>query len=670
MVVRRTRECHWSTGRRRQIFDVLVLLELLLVAAVAVVALAPLRRLRQMGSAASRAHPALAAAILCWAALSAMRSADPDPSEPGVRVDEKPSGYLSSNACKSCHAREYASWHHSYHRSMTQLPSAQTITAPWSGVLEWRGVAHRLLTRGGEFWVELPDPDRAPAGALAQSRAASPGTTGSAAELVSRRVVMTTGSHHYQAYWVRGARGNELWQFPFVYHYETRRFIPRHDAFLQPETDPPHTARWNSNCVQCHSVAGQPAHDVATDRFETSAAELGIACEACHGPGERHVARQRDPLSRHQARTDSAPDPSIINPARLEPERASEVCGQCHAYFVPRDAEEWWEAGFSRTYRPGDALDETRVLLDPALREASPPISADLESVFYADGTIRVGGREWNGLRASACFARGQINARITCLSCHQMHGGTREDQLRADAGPDSACTACHREIARRSSAHSHHPEGSAGNECVNCHMPFTTYALFKTIRSHRITSPRAESSLSGAPPNACNLCHQDRSLEWTSRWLETWYGPARGRREPGVPVAEAALGLLAGDAAVRVVFADRMGWAAAQEASGLHFQAQLLIEALDDPYAAVRFVAHRSLRTLPRFESFEYDFIAPRPERLAQQARARDLARAGVGTPGAPSPELPLDALGRIDPSFIAGLIAARDDRPIRISE
>ena len=126
-------------------------------------------------------------------------------------------------------------------------------------------------------------------------------------------------------------------------------------VFLEPPDDPAHWARWNSSCIMCHSVAGQPRHDLASDRFESRAAELGIACEACHGPGAQHVEKQRDPVARFATRRAAAGDPSIVNPARLDARHASEVCGQCHSYFVPRDAERWWQTGFSELYRPGGA---------------------------------------------------------------------------------------------------------------------------------------------------------------------------------------------------------------------------------------------------------------------------------------------------------------------------
>ena len=54
-----------------------------------------------------------------------------------------------------------------------------------------------------------------------------------------------------------------------------------------------HVTRWNDNCVFCHNVAPNPGRDPATGAFSTTVAELGIACEACHGPGRGARAAER-----------------------------------------------------------------------------------------------------------------------------------------------------------------------------------------------------------------------------------------------------------------------------------------------------------------------------------------------------------------------------------------
>jgi predicted CXXCH cytochrome family protein len=604
------------------------------------------------------------AALWLWGSASAQ----PRPPAGGSIRVEPPAGYASSAACRSCHPSEYQSWHQSYHRSMTQAASPTTLRAPWQGTLrDEQGRPYRLFRRDDQFWVELPDPDR-----LAAS--VRRGQLDADVTLTERPVLMTTGSHHYQAYWLPGLRGNELWQLPFVYHFESQRFLPRRAVFLEPPEDPPVWARWNSSCVQCHSVAGQPRHDLSSDRFATRAAELGIACEACHGPGAAHIERQHNPLTRYQTRLTGAGDSSIVNPARVGAERASEICGQCHSYFVPNDAERWWQSGFAENYRPGDALAGSRHVLDYERdREQAPAlIGGDLDSLFYADGSVRVGGREWNGLRRSACFERGQGARQLSCLSCHELHGGTRDAQLSEAALSSSACATCHGDIVAAPAAHSRHSEGSSGSSCVNCHMPYTSYALLGAVRSHRIMSPTAAPAATGAAPNACNACHLDRSLDWTQSWLARWYGTKESRAQPA-PAARgpaAALAVLTGDAATRVVVAAQLGWGPAQRASGSGWQAQLLVAALDDPYAAVRFVAARSLRSLPGFAELDYDYVAERSRRLEAQERARARAQQ-LALPGSSaSAELPLDAAGLFPPELLIQLARSRDPRPVRIAE
>jgi hypothetical protein len=670
------------------------LLEVFLFALALALGAAALRRLG-VGSARTLVGLVAAAAAL---GLAAALGPEPSAASPVPIALQPHDGYVSSGACRSCHPAEWQSWHQSYHRSMTEAAGSGTVRAPWARVLEWRGRSHTLFRRGDEFWATLPDPDRA--AALARQ-----GLPLDAAPDVERRVVMTTGSHHYQAYWVPGARGNELWQLPFVYHFESRRFIPRHDVFLQPESDPIHVARWNSNCIQCHAVAGEPRHELASDRFQSRAAELGIACEACHGPGAAHVAREREPwvrradrqaLAEHPAAadraagTDAAREREIVNPARLDARRASEVCGQCHSYFVPRDPDAWWKSGFVDSYRPGGDWDAARRLLEyaPGSPAIDRELSASLDSLFYPDGTIRVGGREWNGLALSACFRDGRGDRQLACTSCHRLHGGSRDDQLDTEREGNGSCRSCH---AAYGSEHSRHPAGSSGDQCVNCHMPRTTYALFKSIRSHRITRPEADAT-PGARLNACNLCHQDRSLAWAAERLAAW-SPARAA-SGAVPAASnprstsdaagasqaaddasawsaLALALLSGDAANRVIAAAELGAPEARAVSGSGWQAQLLAEALDDPYAAVRFVAQRSLRSLPGFEALDYDFIAPPDKRRAAVEWARQRAAAQpVHTPARERPPLPLDERGRIRRDVIERLTSARDSRPIRIAE
>jgi DNA-binding LytR/AlgR family response regulator len=129
----------------------------------------------------------------------------------------------------------------------------------------------------------------------------------------------------------------------------------------------------------------------------------------------------------------------------------------------------------------------------------------------------------------------------------------------------------------------------------------------------------------------------------------------------------------LGGDAAVRVVVADALGSASSRAASGTDFQAVPLAELLVDPYAAVRFVAGRSLHALSGYADVPYDFLAS-PE-ARERARSEVLARfaasgAGSRRTAEDRARLGLTAPGTPDRARLDALLAARDMRRITIAE
>ena len=97
---------------------------------------------------------------------------------------------------------------------------------------------------------------------------------------------------------------------------------------------------------------------------------------------------------------------------------------------------------------------------------------------------------------------------------------------------------------------HTHHTTTSSGSVCMNCHMPYTTSGLLKTIRSHQISNPSVQTTRETGRPNACYLCHLDKSLAWTADVLETWYRtPKPALTGDEQTVAASVLTLLKGDA-------------------------------------------------------------------------------------------------------------------------
>lgn len=628
-----------------------------------------------------RAHPGrvarrialcgwLAATLGLWAGAARYRAvAMPQ------RADDRPleapgAGYTTSDACRSCHPREHDSWSHSWHRTMTQEVTARSAIGDFSvGRLTHGGAWHYDLEReGDDYWVSFDEP------ALGGR--------------VRRPIAFSTGSHHMQAYWISLADGaRDLGLFPLFYLKEDARWVPRDSVFVQPERPGPpqlDPRRWNLRCLFCHSTGPRP--HATPESVDTEATELGIACEACHGPGRAHVrANAGHPFRRYWQHWSGARDDTIVQPARLPKERAVEVCGQCHGILVPDSIEERirsFATGYR--YRPGDALAQSgRTVLRSGAHASDPDVARaratftdiDLDASFWPDGMPRVP-REYNALLETACFQRGEM----TCQSCHEMHqpaGDPRpreawaDDQLALGMRGDAACLQCHERFASEVEAHTHHARESQGSRCQNCHMPYTTYALLKAIRQHQIDVPTTAASVATGCANACNACHLDESLGWTARHLEEWYGQPRPALDTEQEqVAAALLWMAAGDAAQRALAAWYAGWAPAREASGGDWLVPPLGQLLDDPYPAVRYLAWRSLRQAAEFGDLDYDYVGP----AAQRAAARDEVwrrwHARPRPPGERARPLLLEESGALDRVRFAQLLSRRDDRPVFIAE
>ena len=576
-----------------------------------------------------------------------------------------PADYVGSKTCRSCHEDQFASWHRSYHRTMTQIASADVVQADFHNVvLTNEGVRFILSQKTNELWVRM-------------ERAAPVAPGESSPERVDVRAGLVTGSHHMHVFWVPSGEGNTQIGFPFTWLIPERRWVPRNSTFVRPPEVAHRAEVWNIICSRCHATAVEPRVDRATHTVDTRVGELGIACEACHGPGQRHVnARlaERDTSLRPDARSLRN---EIVHPKKIDPVRASQICGFCHSMKWWDRSEEWRVRGFR--YRPGDDLEATTPIIRPSRAREIPGLAAYLDSnpdllrdFFWPDGMVRVSGRDYNGLLESPCYRGGQFS----CLSCHSLHESDPDGQLARNRTDHRACTQCHDRFGEESAvtAHTHHTANSSGSQCYNCHMPHTTYGVLKAIRSHQVSSPKVADELATGRPNACNLCHLDKPLAWTANQLALWYRqPLPDLSKDQTEVADAVRLALAGDAGQRVLIAWHLGWDPALQVSGKRWLPPVLGQLLDDPYAAVRCVAERSLKRLaPHLVPGGYDYAASPDSRPPIHTQLFEQWRREL--PAGSDPNLPVRSMVHADAAATQNgfrlLIDQRDDKPVRLRE
>ena len=604
----------------------------------------------------------LAGAALLWSALnSSDQQGDKHPvpvlntRQPENRpIEVHSDGFAGSDSCQECHQHSYQTWHASYHRTMTQVANSESVVGPFDNVrLKFRETEYRLQRQGDQFSVgkTTTGPDRS--------------------EDVQRSVVMTTGSHHFQNYWMASGQSRALMLFPFTFWIDQQRWIPTQTQFLLPEFESeltPPAGLWNRDCQICHATQVRP-RIVNARHMDTDLTEFGISCEECHGPAQKHVEHARLGLD----------DLAIVQPAGLSPAHSAAVCGQCHTrHDIPTDTWEHWK-WHGDPFRPGDDLKHHRQIVESD------------DTIFWPDGLVRASGREYSGLILTPCYTHDDPSRQMTCLSCHNMHQQPDDlrpvkawanDQLKPAMDSNTpgvhnnvACTQCHQKYAdsQELTAHTRHGPSSSGSMCYNCHMPHTTWGLMKASRSHVVTSPNVQESL---PPtgrlNACNLCHLDKTLDWTAQRLQERYGHEVPRLTPDQQtIAGSILSALTGDGAQRAFACWNMGWEPARTVSGDDWMPPILARLLVDPYPAVRGTARLSLQTIHGFDQIVYDHVGPVPQREAAQLQALEIWNTQSRAQNGDSLDhLLLDSRGDLREEELNRLWDQRDDRPVSISE
>ena len=162
-------------------------------------------------------------------------------------------------------------------------------------------------------------------------------------------------------------------------------------------------------------------------------------------------------------------------------------------------------------------------------------------------GRARCTGRAWAALNChDAHTGKIKLAGNALCLQCHAAAG-----QPAAFAGAAGNFD---------TPAHHFHKPGSAGAQCVACHMPTKTYMQVQARPDHSLRVPRPDLSVKIGTPNACTDCHADKPAQWAADQVARWYGPKRRQEahfgeafaaaRAGQPRRSTALAKLAVDAA------------------------------------------------------------------------------------------------------------------------
>jgi tetratricopeptide (TPR) repeat protein len=443
--------------------------------------------------------------------------------------------FIGGQACAACHPQQYEHWRNSHHDLAMQEANEQTVLGDFDQArFDYFGLTSTFFKRDGTFMVRTDGPD---------------------GELHDYEVTYTFGVTPLQQYLIAfpGGRlqalsiawdarpqsqGGQRW----FHLYPDERI--GHDDILHwtaPEQN------WNYMCAACHSTDLQKNYDSQSQSYQSTWAEINVSCEACHGPGSRHLAwanalqegkspdmeankglsvalQDRRDL---QWMMDAATGNAHRNVPRVT-DTEIQMCARCHSR----------RGVIAKDYAYGQPLLDTHL---PALLD---------RGLYHIDGQIQGEVYEYGSFLQSKMYHQG-----VTCSDCHEPHSL----QLRAPG--QKVCWQCHLQTKYEATSHHFHPAGSTGANCLGCHMPTTTYMRIDPRHDHSLRIPRPELSVTLGPPNACTMCHVDQNAEWAAAQVLQWYGrhpvgyqtyaAALQAGRSGQPGAEAALLELATEASL-----------------------------------------------------------------------------------------------------------------------
>ncbi len=290
--------------------------------------------------------------------------------------------------------------------------------------------------------------------------------------------------------------GGQRW-----YHLYPNEAIPHNDVLHWTGT----YFNWNSRCAACHSTNLERNYNSTNNTYNTRWSEINVSCEACHGPGKKHLqlvkkdAAKQYPhsgfdvsLSPVGAWLKTQEHPTLVHSGERDDTQIN-VCGSCHGR----------RAQISEALPYGAPAAEFHNAFDLSLLD---------EPLFYPDGQIRDEVFEMGSFVQSKMFHKG-----VTCSNCHEPHS------LKLRAPGNQVCAQCHAPDHFDTPKHHHHTSKSEGAQCVNCHMPSTNYMVVDARRDHNIRIPRPDLSDALGTPNACVKCHQAKSNTWAATSLQGW---------------------------------------------------------------------------------------------------------------------------------------------------
>lgn len=397
---------------------------------------------------------------------------------------------VDNQLCVDCHQQSSVEWVNSNHAKAMQIPTDDTVLGNFRNArFTDEGKVSRFYRRNEQFLVQ---------------------TQGADGRLKEFPVKYILGYQPLQQYLIEFPDG-KLQALNIAWDSEQNKWFRLTPKENPKPGDPFHwTGSYqtaNAMCIVCHTTGYNKGYNSDTKTYQSTWHSMGVTCQGCHGPGERHVNWAKDGAPDKTGGPTYAGFPKSLT-SQATPTEKTQNCAPCHARRIALTKNPMPSAPFLDSFRPS-LLQQGLYFADGQQREE-----------VYIDGSYR----------QSKMFQRG-----VTCTNCHNPHTGKLVVQ------GNGLCMQCHSPSGNAAFPnaageydhpnHHHHRAESSGAQCVNCHMPSRTYMGIQRRPDHSLRVPRPDLSPQTNSPNACNSCHTDKSTQWAADALGKWFGAKRTQK-------------------------------------------------------------------------------------------------------------------------------------------
>lgn len=378
--------------------------------------------------------------------------------------------YVGSKNCEICHKKIYLAWNATLHRRKILLADEINVVGDFyrknTFTVERDGKKYTstMFKKGKDFFVE---------------------TTGADGQLHTYKIDWVIGTTWKQRYVTLFPNGG-MYILPVQWDVSSERWSDYQGLKGANYDHPTHYwaskgRTWQDKCGSCHVTGLSYEFDSKTGTYKnTTWVDTGAACEACHGPGSRHLASPTEEERRN----------TIMNPANIPPFIAAQVCGQCHTRGYTWDGKYEYPKG----YIPGRQLFE-----------------------FYQDKAgVWPGGEARQHHQQYLDWMKSKhANVGVSCWTCHSVHDRGVTQRFALKKSGDALCMDCHKASTKtgQKTLHSIHDFGG----CIGCHMPRTAASSILgdiSLHTFKVVYPGASVTAGGVDkqPNSCNLCHYHKN--------------------------------------------------------------------------------------------------------------------------------------------------------------